>query len=230
MKFVPVDDVLMAVWPTRVQDFDAFCQATGRARSVPDFPQDARHPVVKVNWEDGTAFCEWLTKTELAAGQLQEGQHYRLATDLEWSRGVGLPPETGDTPEKRDAKGLPEFPWGGRTWPPPERAGNFADTALRRAGVETISGYTDGFPQTSPVGEFGVNKLGLADMGGNVWQWCHDSYNGGAHRRDWGVLRGGSWATAVQAELRSAYRDVIDRGDRDVTFGFRCVLVPEAGR
>jgi formylglycine-generating enzyme required for sulfatase activity len=229
MKFVPVGDVLVSVWPTRVQDFDAYCAATGRARSIPDFPQDANHPVVKVNWEDATAFADWLTQTELAAGQLEDGQRYRLPTDREWSQGVGLPDEGRDTPEQRDGK-APDFPWG-KAWPPPPMVGNYADASVRRAGVPaTIPGYHDGYPQTSPVGAFGLNSLGLADMGGNVWQWCFDSYSGGGHARDWGVLRGGSWATASAAELRSSYRNVVDRRDRDVIFGFRCVLVPEAGR
>ncbi len=229
MKFVPVGEVLIAVWPTRVRDFDAFCAETGRARSIPDFPQDENHPVVKVNWQDATAFAEWLTQKELAAGRIEEGQHYRLPTDVEWSHGVGLPDEGRDTPEQRDGK-APDFPWG-KAWPPPEHAGNYADASIRRSGAAaTIPGYHDGFPQTSPVGAFGVNRLGLADMGGNVWQWCLDSYKGGSHTRDWGVLRGGSWGTASPAELRSSYRNVVDRGERDVIFGFRCVLVPDAGR
>ena len=63
---------------------------------MPDFPQDATHPVVRVNWEDATAFCEWLTQKEIAAGQLEEGQRYRLPTDLEWSIGAGLPDEGRD--------------------------------------------------------------------------------------------------------------------------------------
>jgi hypothetical protein len=50
MKFVPVGDVLVSVWPTRVKDFDAFCAATNRQRQKPDFPQDANHPVVLVNY------------------------------------------------------------------------------------------------------------------------------------------------------------------------------------
>ena len=45
--------------------------------------------------------------------------------------------------------------------------------------------------------------------------------------KDWGVLRGGSWGTSRQAELRSSYRNVVDRTERDVIFGFRAVLVPE---
>ena len=47
--------------------------------------------------------------------------------------------------------------------------------------------------------------------------------------RDWGVLRGGSWGTAVPGELRLSYRNVVDRSERDVIFGFRCVLVPGPG-
>ena len=225
MKFVPVGDVLMSVWSTRVQDYEVFCTATGRMRPVPDFAQEGTHPVVKVSWEDATAFCEWLTKKELAAERLEPSQGYRLPTDREWSTGVGLPEEGGNTPEERDGK-IRDFPWG-KQWPPPPGSGNFSDFPSRR-GAPAIPGYHDGFPQTSPVGSFPANRLGLFDMSGNVWQWCQDSYKGGsAGARDWGVLRGGSWGTASPSELRSSYRNVVERAERDVIFGFRCVLVPE---
>jgi serine/threonine protein kinase len=225
MKFMPVDDVLMCIWPTRVEDYDAFCAATGRARPSPDFAQDGTHPVVKVSWEDATAFCEWLTKKELAAERLEPGQSYRLPTDREWSIADGLPDEGGNTPEERDGKNK-DFPWG-KAWPPPPGSGNFADVPGKRSG-SAIPGYHDGFPQTSPVGAFQANRLGLFDMSGNVWQWCQDSYKGGSvGARDWGVLRGGSWGTAKPSELRSSYRNVVGRNEKDVIFGFRCVLVPE---
>lgn len=225
MKFVPVGEVLMCIWPTRVRDFEAYCQATARGQLVPDFPQEPDHPVVRVSWEDASGFCEWLTKAEIDGEQLEAGQLYRLPSDVEWSMAAGLPDEGRTTPEERDGKSR-DFPWG-RQWPPPAGAGNFADSALKRSGTAVIPGYSDGFAQTAPAGSFPANRLGLHDIAGNVWQWCLEPYKPGSR---WGVLRGGSWATATAGELRSSYRNVVDRGERDVIYGFRCVLVPESGR
>jgi hypothetical protein len=224
MKFVPVGDVLFCVWKTRIKDYNAFCAATGRAHEEADFKQTETDPVVRVNWYDAQAFCKWLTEKEREANMLEENQSYRLPTDLEWSFAVGLPSEGGSTPEERDGKIKGEFPWG-KTWPPPAGSGNYADTTARRAGMMVISGYNDGFPETSPVGSFAANRNGLFDMGGNVWEWVEEGYKGSGKFKDWGVMRGASWANSSRAELQSSYRNVIARNDRDVIFGFRCVLV-----
>jgi len=233
MKFAPVGDIQMAVWETRVQDYEAFCAASGRRRDPPDFHQSPLHPVVKVSWFDATAFCQWLTTKERQDNLLGDRQVYRLPTDAEWSKAVGLSPEGGTTPEARDGKIRNEFPWG-KQWPPPSGAGNYADKTARaseRARGGIIEEYSDGFAQTCPVGSFKPNASGMCDLGGNVWEWCADSYNGkaGPGVRDWGVLRGGSWATSKRMELQSSYRNVVDRSDRDVIYGFRCVLATESG-
>ena len=228
MKFVSLGAIRISAWETRVQDYEAFCAATGRYHEPPDFKQDGTHPVVKVNWFDAMAFCKWLTDKEHQENVVEDGQAYRLPTDLEWSAAVGLPNENGTTPEMRDGKIRNEFPWG-KQWPPPGGAGNYADQSARRRGGTIIDGYIDNFPQTSPVGSFKANALGIYDLGGNVWEWCAESYKGNnsGAGRDWGVLRGGSWATSNRLELQSSYRNVVDRNERDVIYGFRCVLAPD---
>ena len=215
MKFVPVSDIRVSIWETRVQDYAIFLQATGRRYEPTDFQQAPTHPIVKVNWFDAVAFCKWLTEKEHDENLIEDRQSYRLPTDKEWSLAVGLQNEIGGTPQARDGKIKNEFPWG-KQWPPPASAGNYGIPQKRGA--------------TAPVGSFKANSLGLYDLGGNVWEWCADTYKGGTGgaTRDWGVLRGASWATTNKLEMQSSYRNVVDRNERDVIYGFRCVLGPEA--
>jgi hypothetical protein len=213
MKFVPVGDIRVSIWETRVQDYATFLQATGRRYEPTDFQQAPAHPIVKVNWFDAVAFCKWLTEKEHDENLVEDRQAYRLPTDKEWSQAGGLQNEVGGTPQARDGKIKNEFPWG-KQWPPSANAGNYS-VPQRHSG-------------TSAVGNFKPNSLGLYDLGGNVWEWCSDSYKGGSGgTRDWGVLRGGSWATTNKLEMQSSYRNVVDRNERDVIYGFRCVLAPE---
>ena len=214
MKFVPLGEIRISVWETRVQDYASFLQVTGRHYEPTDFQQASNHPIVKVNWFDAMAFCKWLTDKERDENLIEDRQSYRLPTDKEWSVAVGLQNESGATPQARDGKIKNEFPWG-KQWPPPAGAGNY--------GVGQRGGAT------VPVGSFKANSLGLYDLGGNAWEWCADTYKGGSSGtgHDWGVLRGGSWATTNRLEMQSSYRNVVDRNERDVIYGFRCVLAPE---
>ncbi|MGH8047247.1 MAG: SUMF1/EgtB/PvdO family nonheme iron enzyme [Chthoniobacterales bacterium] len=221
MKFVPVSDVRFCIWETRVKDYAEFCAETARAAGTPEFPQGDDHPVVLVDWQDAMDFCEWLTAKEHREGRLNDRQHYRLPTDREWSEAVGLPAENGTTPESRDGFFHKIYPWG-KTWPPPKGAGNYADQALKK---DFIAGYNDGFAQTSPAGSFPALANGVHDLGGNVWEWVLDGYKGGTDAHDnWAVVRGGSYANKKRIELESSYRNVVSRSERDVIYGFRCVL------
>jgi formylglycine-generating enzyme required for sulfatase activity/serine/threonine protein kinase len=228
MNFIPLGEVRFAMWETRVQDYEIFARATGRRYEAPDFSQTPLHPIVKVNWFDAIAFCKWLTEKERDENVLDHTLSYRLPTDLEWSAAAGLPNEGEMTPEARDGKIQNEFPWG-KHWPPPAGAGNYADKNAKRPQSTVLENYTDGFGQTAPVGKFPANALGLHDLGGNVWEWCQEGYKGGGATgsRDWGVLRGGSWANSSRMEMQSSYRNVVDRSERDVIYGFRCVLATD---
>lgn len=232
MSFVPVPgtQVLFCIHETRWKDYASYAKAN------PGVPRDWQnqtfdgiqlterpdeHPVVNVNWEEATRFCEWLSRIE--------GKPYRLPTDREWSAAVGLREawQPTDTPEtvKKDPT---QFPWG-RTWPIPGRSGNYSDQSRRtkavspRAGAGYLEGYDDGFPTTAPVMSFAPNQFGLFDLGGNVKEWVLDSWNAEGTER---VLRDHAWHQVPKASLASSIRLHINASHRDLCFGFRIVLDP----
>ena len=237
MKFVPVPgtEVLFGIWDVRVRDYRAYAKANFGAGGSWENPlwegqkvtpsEDC--PVVNVSWEDAQAFCAWLTKKEQREGKLSAQQSYRLPKDWEWSVAVGLQEAKDGTPKDKDMKITAVYPWGTQ-WPPPKAAGNYADETCKRAFPDwsrkfgAIAGYDDGYATTSPVGSFAANRYGLYDMGGNVWQWCEDFYNGQSGSR---VLRGGSWGFFDPGILLSSYRSYNTPHFRTDGVGFRCVVV-----
>jgi hypothetical protein len=212
---VPGTSVLFSIWETRVQDYAAYAEmASGVDLSWknPGFCQTASHPVVNVSWEDARKFCFWLTEKERQQGKLSSKSEYRLPTDSEWSWAVGIGIGEGEGhPGEKHMRLQNEYPWG-RQWPPPKGVGNY-DPSLR----------TDTFDQTSPVGSFAPNTLGLFDLGGNVWEWCEDFLDGSSRDR---VLRGGSWNFSGPGHLLSSYRNSGLPNARSTAIGFRCVLEP----
>ncbi|MCW5556766.1 MAG: SUMF1/EgtB/PvdO family nonheme iron enzyme [Verrucomicrobiae bacterium] len=252
MKFVPVSgtEVLFSVWETRVRDYEAYANAAGGVDNSWKNPtyngqpvtSGPTHPVVNVSWNDARAFSEWLTRKEQAEGRLRSGQFYRLPTDVEWSRAVGLTSESGSTPKARDQGVKGVYPWGTQ-WPP-NGAGNYADLSAQARFTDwtVIEGYRDGYATTSPVGSFAANSSGLFDLGGNVWEWCDTYYRkslntpaalerfpgleedgGGTQYR---VLRGGSWDRVTPVFLESGCRNNDSPDGRGDFLGFRCVLEP----
>jgi formylglycine-generating enzyme required for sulfatase activity len=222
MPFVPVPgtDVQFCIWETRVKDYAAYAAANAEVDESwkkpfgDEFKQEDTHPVVKVNWEDAQAFCEWLTKKEMAEGKIKAGQKYRLPTDVEWSVAVGLGKEKGNTPEEKQMGIKDVYPWG-KGYRAPKGAGNYAENL-----------NVDNYEYTSPVGSFAANKLGLHDMGGNVYEWCEDKYSPTSTFR---VLRGASWGNDYPGILLSSYRNRLTPVIRNDGIGFRCVLVGGSG-
>ncbi len=151
----------------------------------------------------------------MAEGKIKEGQKYRLPKDAEWSVAVGLGRETGSTPEAKDQGVKDVYPWGNQ-WPPPKGAGNYGESL-----------NVDSYEYTAPAGSFAANKLGLHDMGGNVYEWCEDWYDPVA--KACRVLRGASWGNLDPVYLLSSYRYGSAPDIRYDNVGFRCVLVGGSG-
>jgi len=180
------------------------------------FPQDERHPVVNVSWNDAVAFCEWLSR--------KHNRTYRLPTEAEWEYACRAGTTTrygcGD-----DSEGLASV-------------GNVADASAKarypdwRRAIESRDGYV----YTAAVGRFQPNGFGLFDMHGNVWEWCADWYSEsyyaespvddpkgpatGSER----VARGGCWY-GNPWRCRSAGRVGSAPGVRNGDLGFRVAQV-----
>lgn len=106
----------------------------------------------------------------------------------------------------------------------------------------------DGFAGTAPVGKYPRNGFGLADMAGNVWEWCSDWYDPQYYRNCRGhnpqgpdrgvarpgeaepcrVRRGGSFLCAPNYCRRylPASRDQSPPDSAANHTGFRCVVSP----
>jgi formylglycine-generating enzyme required for sulfatase activity len=225
LKFMPAgtDGVLFCAFDVRVKDYQQFVTATGQEWPKPNyfgstFVQTENDPAVMVSWNDAEAFCDWLTRKEQTAGLLGANQSYRLPKDEEWSR----------------AAGSGKNPWGDN-YPPPLDAGNY----YRKGDAPNYTGSpfegTDGYPYTSPVGQFQPNSFGLFDMGGNVWQWSDDWYDDSVNAKNafkldtgdghsYKVVRGASWNVTVPVGLLTACRYEYNPSLRDPSVGFRLVV------
>lgn len=228
MRFVPLgEDLMVSIWETRVADFEHFVRESGRIEPrAAYFPQTPNDPVVNVSREDAQAFCQWLTERERKDERIADNHEYRLPTDLEWSKTMGLEEEEGISPGWRDAKKQMIFPWG-TSWPPDQIVGNFADVSTARcSGVsteQTVQGYNDGFEFTAPVGSFPANSLGLHDLSGNVQEWVEDEYSK-LGKNVLGVLRGGGWNSYQAENLYTGSRNAVPPTFQDAIYGFRVVL------
>jgi len=214
-----------------VEEYRRFIDATGRGMQGcdtydgswkyrpennwqnPGFAQSGLHPVTCVSWNDAVAYAQWLsTKT---------GHQYRLPSASEWEYAARAGSET-------------VYPWASNG----SNACTYANVADASA-VRQYPGWVafacdDGYANTSPVGSFKANALGLNDMLGNVFQWTLDcwqaDYRGapvdGSARTDGDCsereLRGGSWFTSP-AYVRANYRNHFALDYRTSSVGIRLV-------
>lgn len=232
LRFVPLGDVMIAAVETRRRDYQEYVKATNSRRpgNIDADGRGATHPVVGVDREEARAFCTWLTERERNAGLIGPKDRYRLPTDEEWSRAVGLPLERGTTPAERNGRIRGIYPWG-FDWPPPANAENLADIHAGRRGnlQNSIPGYEDRFPQLAPVGAFPANERGILGLGGNASEWVDTDYGTDAKNpaksgKTLGTVRGGNWQSASPDELLSSVRTPLATDARRPTVGFRIVL------
>ena len=181
--------------------------------SMPEIPEWGwidSHPMVNVSWND-------IMGTDGKGGYCAwasriTGVRLSLSTEAQW---------------EFVAKGGKDqvFPWG-----------NVYDDSKVWSSVKKIR---SGTAAVDRLNNMFVNKFGVSDLSGNVWEWCLDGYQlyvksfdrlgyvsvprdpvGAGYAK---CFRGGSWSLSNPDIFRCAYRDRVNPEGGDDTSGFRLV-------
>ena len=175
MVAIPARGFALAAHEVTVGEWMVFVDATHRASAScgtasggdgswrdPGFVQTPTHPVVCVTWEDAQDYAGWLSA--------RTGERYHLPTGREWELAAR-------------AGSRMTYSWGA-----------LASRSRANFGTDRCCApqarARDRWAYTAPVQSFPVNRFGLFDMAGNVWEWVSDcaAPDCAAH-----TIRGGSW-------------------------------------
>jgi formylglycine-generating enzyme required for sulfatase activity len=114
-------------------------------------PDTDNYPVLGVNWDGATAYCNWLSA--------KTGKTYRLPTEAEWEKAAR------GTDQRR-------YPWGNNI---DHSYANFVGAQSFDTGQ--LVGYYDGGKHGDLQTHNGASPYGAYDMAGNIMEWCQDWYS-----------------------------------------------------
>ena len=204
----------LGVTEVTFDEYDRFACDTGR-----ELPHDSgwgrgRHPVINVDWNDASAYAEWLAK--------ETGKGFRLPTEEEWEYAA-----RGNTTTR--------YFWGDDAKSACAHANGYDESA------KTVHEYywdhlscDDGQANTAPVGSYLPNSFELWDMIGNVREWTASCWQGnpifpskdGAPTPQepevcaWRVIRGGAWLSPPSS-LESTHSGKFTADGASNSIGFR---------
>jgi len=211
-------------YETTFDEYDAFCEATGRVKPGDEGWGRKIRPVINVGWWDAIDYCNWLSEKEKLPKAYDNNWNLldkdgKVTTDPSKVVGYRLPTEA--------------------EWEYAARGGN-KSKGYKYSGSDTVGDVawydSNSQSKTHEVGTKAPNELGLYDMSGNVYEWCSDwygnysssaqtnpyNYTPGSNRVD----RGGSWGSTATV-ARVAYRDRVSPTSTGIYRGFRiCRTVP----
>ncbi|MBF0566828.1 MAG: SUMF1/EgtB/PvdO family nonheme iron enzyme [Nitrospirae bacterium] len=199
---VCLDDFYIGKYPVAFDEYDFYCQETGKKKPNDQGWGRGRRPVISVSFYDAADFAEWLSN--------QTGRKYRLLTEAEWEyacRSGGKKEKWAGTSQKGE---LYQYAWyndnsGAKTHPVGEKEPN-------GLGIYDMSGNVWEWVQDVYI-EYHADAY--KKLGRNNPIYIGD---GGAC-----VYRGGSWDGEPRG-VRCAYRSGDSPGSSYRSLGFRLGL------
>jgi formylglycine-generating enzyme required for sulfatase activity len=192
---VTVSAFAMGKYEVTFEEYDKFCEATGRAKPSDSGWGRGKRPVINVSWHDAKAYTDWLSQ--------KTGKTYRLPTEAQWEYAARAGTET-------------DYWWGNSIGS--NRAncyGNCGDSYQYTSPIGSFAANPFGLHDTAGnVWEWTCSEY-TGTYNGNE-TICNNNANDSAYRS----LRGGSWGS-FPLELRSAYRSGDGPSGRTNYLGFR---------
>ena len=198
---VYLDGYWIGKHPVTFEQYDAYCEDTGKELLEDKKWGRGKRPVINIDWQRSVDYCNWLSDNL--------GLRFRLPTEAEWEKAA-------------KGTGNNKYPWGDEE--PDEDLANF-DDYYQDWKEENKKKRDDKiiYNKTTPVGQYskGASTYGCLDMAGNVWEWCYDWFHGHYYENSPSknpkgpesgllrVFRGGSCYRGAN-NLRCAFRDLYD--------------------
>lgn len=148
-QHIAADDFEIMKYPVSQLEYAACVAQKGCDQASVNGPGNM--PQTNINYFDATAYANWYSRLT--------GMDWQLPTDAEWIRAAG-DRYRDDALGKTGKQGDPSERW----------------LAEYRQTVD-IRGDAD--PALRPLGGYGENNLGVADISGNVWEWTETCFQNG---------------------------------------------------
>lgn len=193
--WVELNPYSISQYEVTFDQYDTFCDDTGRSKPYDEGWGRENRPVINVSWVDAKAFCDWLSQ--------KTGKNIHLPTEAQWEKAAR------GTERRR-------YPWG--NGPPSCTIVNYNNCKGKTMPVGDYS--SDSSPYN--IRDMGGNVVEwCADWHSPTYYSVSPRYNptgpsGGTYR----VTRGGSW-NYYSWEVRSARRGSVTPASRNNSLGFR---------